>query len=233
MGLLDIFRKPAGAGPGGKPQQPRRHHYNFAYKALPGLAFADPHVPLAFTSSTFSWPDLVASLEAGGPFGREVANHKLAQFWADAGEKLASHERIADSGLSAIGGEFGPDHVIVLVRMPEPLNETEAYFVALIYPKSWFDKPGAYENSMPDIHCYLLAKSAIPTIGATPAGTLRVVKKAGHGAVSLGVPISTPAFLNEVLNSLQKPERWITWVDSPTWNFFMRSPDNSQMHGAA
>jgi hypothetical protein len=232
MGFFDRFKKSSAAAPNQKPQQPRRHHYNFAYKALPGLAFADPHVPLAFASSTFSWADLVAALESGGPFGREVANHKLLQFWNDVGQKLSAQERIADAGLSAVGGEFGPAHTFVLIRMPEPLNDTEAYFVAIVYPKSWFEKPGAYDNAIPDLRCYLLAKSSTPGEGGAPAATIRLVKKAGHGAVSLGIPRSLAAFLDGVLTSLDSPERWITWVDSPTWNFFMRSPDGSQTHGA-
>jgi hypothetical protein len=40
MGLFAIFKKPDDARP--DPNSPREHHYTFAYKALPGLAFADP-----------------------------------------------------------------------------------------------------------------------------------------------------------------------------------------------
>ena len=114
MGLFDIFKKQAAAP--SDPKSPRKHHYNFAYKALPGLAFADPDVPLSFASVTYSWKDLQELMASRDPFDRETPNRKLADLWAYTGGKLPSHERLSDSGLSAIGGEFGSEHAIVLVR---------------------------------------------------------------------------------------------------------------------
>lgn len=230
MGLFDIFNKPA-ATPS-DPKAPRKHHYTFAYMALPGLAFAGPHVPLSLSSVTYSWKDLQELMTSGDPFEREAPNRKLAELWAYVGAKLPNHERLTDSGLAAIGGEFGAKHALVLVRLPEPICDTEAYFVALVYPKSWFDAPEAYEHAMPSLACYLLAKSSVPG-SSGPGATLRVVKRDGHGSVNFGVRPSARSFLEEVQSALPTPDRFITWVQSPTWNFMMQDTERGETHGAA
>ncbi len=229
MGLFDIFKKAAPTPSDLK--VPRKHHYTFAYKALTGLAFADPHVPLSFSSVTYSWKDLQELMTSGDPFEREAPNRKLAELWAYAGAKLPNREKLTDSGLSAIGGEFGAKHALVLVRLPEPLCDTEAYFVALVYPKSWFDTPETIEHASPDLVCYLLAKSSVPGDSGSGA-TLRVVKRDGHGSVNFGVHPSVRSFLEEVQSALPTPDRFITWVQSPTWNFIMQDTERGEKHGA-
>ena len=170
-------------------------------------------------------------ITSGDPFDGESPNRKLADLWAYAGAKLPSHERLSISGLSAIGGEFGRDHALVLVRLPEPLRDTEVYFVTLVYPKSWFDDPKAYEHATPRLGCYLLAKSSVP--GSSGSGaTLRVVKRDGHGSVNFGVHPSVRSFLEEVQSALPTPDRFITWVQSPTWNFLMQDTEAGQTYGS-
>lgn len=229
MGLFDIFKKQTATQ--SDPKTPRNHPYTFAYKALPGLAFADPHVPLSFSSVTYSWKDLRELMASGDPFDREAPNRKLAELWAYAGAKLPSRERLNDSGLAAIGGEFGTDSVLVFVRMPKPICVTEAYFVAIIYPKAWFDNPQAYEHQKPKLGCYLLAKSDVSGAEGL-GGTLRVVKRDGHGSVSFGVQASASSFLSEVQSALPNPDRCITFVQSPTWNFLMQDTETGQTYGS-
>jgi hypothetical protein len=212
--------------------KPRRHHYSFAYKALPGLVFADPDVPITFATCTFSWAEIERLMESGRLFDRAAANQKLSDFWASVGAKVPASEQIDPSGLSAIGGEFGARGVVLFVKMPEPLATTEAHFVAIIYPKSWFDKTETSEVARSGIRCYLLAKSNAPTVSGLPGATLRLVKRHGHGAVKPGIPSDAQSFLREVYNHMQESERWLTWVDSPTWNFLMESPEDSQIHGS-
>jgi hypothetical protein len=229
MGLFDIFKKHSAAQ--SNPKTPRKHHYTFAYKALPGLAFADPHVPLSFSSVTYSWKDLQDLIASGDPFDRETPNRKLASLWAYTGAKLPNHERLSDSGLSAIGGEFGDGNAFVLVRLPEPMRDTEAYFIVLIYPKSWFDDPNSHERNSLTVSCYLLAKSSVP--GSSGSGaSLRILRRDGHGVVNFGVDPSLRSFLHEVQSELRGPERWITWVESPTWNFFMQDTETGQTFGS-
>ena len=188
-----------------KPEEkPRMHHYNFAYKALPGLAFADVDVPLGF--------------------GHDTPKGSLSEFWKHVGAKCPENERLSDSGLSAIDTHFGPDYVILLVTMPTPLRIAEAHFAAIIYPKSWFKSPD-YENKAPELSYYILAKNDF-------GGTFRVLTKTGHGAVKWRVPISAEAFLNEIQIALQKPPRFITWVDSKPWNFFMQDTETGETFGA-
>lgn len=214
-------------------EKPRRHHYNFAYKALPGLAFADPHVPLAFASVTYSWNDLQESMASGDPTEREAPNRKLADFWDYAGAKLPHDERLSSSGLAAIGGEFGPDNFFVLVRMPKPVRLTEPYFVAILYPRQWLEHPQAYESLTPTLRCYLLAKSNVPGSGGVSGATLRIIDRGGHGAVSSGVTPTARAFLEKVQAALRNPNRCLTWVDSPTWSLIMQDREAEQSYGPA
>lgn len=193
-------------------EKPRMHHYNFAYKALPGLAFADPHVPLGF--------------------GDDTPKESLAKFWNYVGSKLPENERVSDAGLFAHDTPFGPDYVIVLVTMPTPLRVSEAYYIAIIYPRSWFKSP-AYENTKPDLHVFILAKSAVPGAEGTSGGTLRILGKTGHGALQYGVPATVEAFLKEIQTAIQNPCKWITWVESKPWNYFMQDTETGETSGAA
>jgi hypothetical protein len=173
-------------------------------------------------------------LISGDPFGREAPNRKLSELWTYVGARLPRSARLSDCGLAAIGGEFGADHIIVFVRMPEPLRETEAYFTALVYPKSWIVSMCQLlgpRKVMPNVHCYLLAKSSVPGTEGSGA-TLRGIKRDGHGAVGFGLPISAQSFLDEVRSALGNPERWITWVQSPTWDLFMHARKTGGTSGA-
>jgi hypothetical protein len=193
-------------------QFPRLHHYNFAYRAVPGVAFSDPHVPLGL--------------------GQDMPKGALKKFWAQVGERLPSDQRLSDRGLSATGGEFGPHHSIVLITMPEPLIDTEAYFVAIVYPRAWFTNHTAYENSKPELQCFILAKSQVPGAGGRSGGTLRVVNPDWHGAINHGIPPSERSFLDAVESALARPIQCITRVERPTWKFFMQDAETGQTHGA-
>lgn len=88
MGLFDIFKRTKGGAAHNDPQPPRRHHHAFAYKALPGLAFADAHVALGF--------------------GHDTPKGSLVKFWKHVGTKFPENERVSDSGLFANVTGFGP-----------------------------------------------------------------------------------------------------------------------------
>jgi hypothetical protein len=209
---LEIFKgQIEGETPQKLEEKPRMHHYNFAYKALPGLAFADAHVPLGF--------------------GHDTPKDSLVDFWKYVGTKLPENERVSDFGLFASDTHFGPDHVILLVTMPIPLRDTEAYFVAVIYPKSWLNNP-AQENENPDLNYFILAKSEVPSSQGESGGTLRMLTKNGHGAVKFGVPIDADSFIKEIRNALLKSPQFITFVESKPWNFFMHDTETGETFGA-
>lgn len=115
--------------------------------------------------------------------------------------------------------------------MPTPLREAEAYFVAIIYPRSWFNDP-SQGNSKPDLRYFILAKSEVPGAGGAYGGTLRILDRTGHGAVKFGIPVSVEAFLKEIQIALLNPPKFITWGDSKPWNFFMRDTETGETSGA-
>jgi hypothetical protein len=193
------------------PESPRMHHYNFAYKALPGLVFADPLVALGF--------------------GHDTPEGSLIEFWKYVGTKVPEDKRIIATGLSAIDIILKPDHVMLMVEMPEPLRDTEAYFVAVIYPKSWLNNP-AQENENPDLNYFILAKSEVPASQGDAGGTLRMLTKTGHGAVKFGVPFDAEIFIKEIRSALLKPPQFTTWVESKPWNFFMHDTETGETFGA-
>jgi DNA-binding response OmpR family regulator len=212
MGLLDIFRGTKGNSSHNDPQRPRLHHYEFAYRALPGLAFADPYGPLGMAHDT--------------PKG------SLVKFWNHVETQIPKRERVSDSGLIAVHAPFGPDYVIVLVTMPTPLRVSEAYFVGIIYPKSWFNSPDR-ENSSPALNVFILSKSDVPGAGGSSGGTLRRLNQTGHGAVKFGVAANVETFVNEIQTALLNPNKWITWVDSKPWDILMLDAETGQTQAAA
>ncbi len=210
MGLFDIFKGAKGNAADKNPQPMREHHYAFAYKALPGLAFADPEVPLVFDSQH--------------PTGR------LAKFWAYVGTKFPENERISDSGLLGTVAPLNSDYAIVFIDMPPPLRETEAYFVAICYPYSWLNDPNR-EKSKPDLHYFILARSKVPGRGGASGATLRTLNQTGHGAVKFGIPVSAEAFTKEIGIALRNPPQWIIGVESKPWRFFMQDDESGQTYG--
>jgi CheY-like chemotaxis protein len=207
MRLIDIFKGTKNNSSQVESKPPRLHHYQFAYRALPGLAFADPYVPLGF--------------------GHDTPKGSLVKFWKQVGTHFPENERFGNSGLIASDSPFGPDYVIVLVTMPTPLRVSEAYYVAIIYPRSWFESP-AYENTRPDLQVFILAMSNVTNAGEVSSGTLRALTKTGHGALKFGVPATVEAFLKEIQIALQNPYKWISRVDSQPWKFEMRDGEMAQ-----
>jgi len=193
---------------------PRMHHYNFAYKALPGLAFADPRVPLGF--------------------GNDVPKGSLIKFWDYVGSKLPEDERGSSIGLGGTGGPYGVDHSTVFITMPRPERKTEAYYVAIVYPRAWFNSP-AHENSNPPAPYpvfFLLTVSDVPGSGGVAGATLRILTKEGHGAVAFGVSVSEEAFMDEIEKIMGADFKFITFVQSKLWNFFMQDGETGETFGS-
>jgi hypothetical protein len=112
--------------------------------------------------------------------------------------------------------------------------KSEAYFVAIIYPQSWFDDP-SFEKSKLPIHFpqyFILAMSDVPGAGGVSGGTLRFFNRTGHGVVKFGVPATDSAFMMEIRNILKTPIKFITWIDSTPWNFMMEDTETGEFSGS-
>lgn len=93
--------------------QPRQHHYAFAHRVLP---------PLAFERTTWMM-QLLRS---------EEADEFLVGLWNAVGNDLPAPKRLDPIGLSCQSSEHG-DFVLALVTMPPVRATTEAHFVALAF----------------------------------------------------------------------------------------------------
>jgi CheY-like chemotaxis protein len=190
------------------PLPPRLHHYQFAYRALAGLAFADPYVTLGL--------------------GNDMPEGSLIKLWDYVGTKVSEKERLFADGLKAFELTWTPGkQVILIVELPRPLRDTEAYFVAVAYPQSWFNDAHK-ENKTLDLRYFILARTEVPGAGGASGGTLRMLTKNGHGAVKFGVPTDLNGFFKEVESLMRNVPQFITWVDSKPWKFSMQDSETGQ-----
>lgn len=88
---------------------PRPHHYTFAYHWLPTLVFAREFSHVIRHSTT----------------------HELLAAWKLAGERFSSSDRDSPDGLAAEVVRFAPNAELLLITMPTPRRDTEAYFVGI------------------------------------------------------------------------------------------------------
>ena len=92
---------------------PRQHHYKFAYDWMPTWVF-------------------------GSEFSHSVCRstkQQLLQSWAIAGKALADGDLDPPTGLDAELCPFGSDTDLLLITMPAPRRNTEAYFIGIVFPR--------------------------------------------------------------------------------------------------
>lgn len=92
---------------------PRPHHYRFAYRWMPMLVF-------------------------GSPLSREACHstkQQLLQSWTIAGQEMAKGDIDSPNGLDAEVLPFTPEADLLLITMPTPRRNTEAYFIGIISPR--------------------------------------------------------------------------------------------------
>lgn len=92
--------------------RPRRQHYHFAHRELPGVS----------RRFAVSLPDLAMS-------GR--LDNALVQTWERVGEAMPPDDRVSSDGLAASLHSF-EDRQIVMVTMPRPEHAAEVYFAAIV-----------------------------------------------------------------------------------------------------
>jgi len=91
--------------------QPRRHHYEFAHRALPAIALS----PRA---------DLAALARA------DRLDDALRATWASVGERHSEPDRVPDTGLHGELAAVG-DHPSVLITFPLARHAAEAFFAII------------------------------------------------------------------------------------------------------
>jgi hypothetical protein len=154
MGLFNVFKKDKADS---APESPRKHHYYFAYKALPGLAFTAPNVPLGFATN--------------------IPEDGLLRFWQMVGTKLPENERLSGVGLDAVNVNFDSE-CLLLITLPPPLKKSEAYYVGILYPRSWVNS--SFDNSkLPKpypVYFILAMSDVLGTSGVTLAVRLKLIR---------------------------------------------------------
>ena len=90
------------------------------------------------TQSNLFTTEVLPSLFHGSPgqfvYYLERDGNKLLRFyWDEAGKKLAEEQRASSFGLNYMTRPLPRNSEIILITLPEPCEESEAYYVALIY----------------------------------------------------------------------------------------------------
>jgi hypothetical protein len=91
---------------------PHPHHYQFAYRGLPTFFFTDPGRAV----SLFGAPE------------------RLTELWKSVGEVLAEGDRLSGFEPQLLHRDAAPvaTSIAVCIRMPEPVINGEAFFVAVV-----------------------------------------------------------------------------------------------------
>jgi hypothetical protein len=156
---------------------PRVHHYAFAFRFVPQLAFNDPHTALLL--------------------GLDMPKGVINNYWKQCGDALSPNDRVEPKGLKSELITFNK-YALILITMPKPMELGEAYYVAIACPADWIDDKEAYHNKKPDLRCFVLSKSEVALSKSENAGTLREVTVTVNGALEYGVSIERKAFLSKL-----------------------------------
>jgi hypothetical protein len=112
----------------------RNQHYNFAYLALPLIAFSDPDA-------------LYKKLEK---FDKIDFLRKL---WVDLGQKY--DENIPNDELDCSDVYLEDNQILFIVHLPNPIAQPEAYYVGLLFNL----KSGFFSNKAISVRCFNLELS--------------------------------------------------------------------------
>jgi hypothetical protein len=153
---------------------PRVHHYAFAFRFVPQLAFNDPHTALLL--------------------GLDMPKGVINNYWKQCGDSLSTKDRVEPKGLMSELITF-TNHAVILITMPKPMELGEAYYVAIACPSDWIDDKEAYHNKNPDLRCFVLSKSEVALSKSENAVTLREVTVTVNSALEYGVSTERKAFL--------------------------------------
>lgn len=93
-------------------KETREHHYLFAHRVLPHLAWDNPE---GFYVTAFT----------------DEASEHLHQWWVTLGNQLDEEHRLPPEGLSWSAFPYD-EHLVVTCRFPQPEAMTEAYFATII-----------------------------------------------------------------------------------------------------
>ena len=174
-----MFGKPK--QPSSEDSMPRQHHYMFAYAVIPSFAFGDPRTAVGLGIKN-------AKLDVLGDVWRNTLKVCSAK---DREEPKGDIVRLTN-------------HVLLLITMPRPIKVTEAYFVGIMYPRSWLDDQTAYHSTEPDLRVFILAMSE--ATDSPDEGTLReAVGTNDHHAVAYGVHADRDRFSAAILALVQPP----------------------------
>lgn len=95
--------------------KPRRHHYVFAHRTLPGTLLTE--------QVGRTWMSLLA-----GPAGPLL----LRRVWQDLAAELPEADRLDGDGFAASVHETTADQVLVVLTLPPAVAELEAHLVAIV-----------------------------------------------------------------------------------------------------
>ncbi|HEY1016394.1 MAG TPA: hypothetical protein VGE07_27035 [Herpetosiphonaceae bacterium] len=121
--------------------QVRMQHYLFAHRALPSVTFGQPARMLEVLLG-------------------DEAQQMLLNLWEQAGQQAPPSGQVAPRGLGHSLHQLDPLRLLVLVQLPPPQADTEAYFVGLLFETaqpSW-----AGPSSPKAARCFTLERGSDP-----------------------------------------------------------------------
>ncbi len=154
--------------------EPRPHHYAFAFRFIPQIAFNDPHAALML--------------------GLDMPAGIVKTYWNQCGENFAKAGQVSPDGLKSELVTFHKN-VVALVTLPKPQVIGEAFYVAIACPSDWIEDNETFKGKKPTLRCFVLSKSDKALSKTDNAGTLREVTLSTNGALEYAVPIEKTAFL--------------------------------------
>jgi hypothetical protein len=146
--------------------EPRPHHYAFAFRFIPQLAFNDPHAALML--------------------GLDMPAGIVKTYWNQCGESFAKAAQVSPDGLKSELVTFN-QNVVILVTLPKPQVLGEAFYVAIACPSDWIEDNDTFKGKKPTLRCLVLSKSDKALSKTDNAGTLREVTLSMNGALEYAV----------------------------------------------
>jgi hypothetical protein len=160
--------------------------YAFAHRALPDFLFHDPMVALAL-------------------LGRDDASDTLRDYWRFVRDRIDPEHDSPEPGPDAflVRAFRLEEHLVALIRLPEPLQPVEAYFAAFAVQ---VDPDALDPDAPPQEHPparYLTLEKTLPVLPGHPEAILCGWTAEGvHQNFGRGVTPDLDAFTNAVVEHL-------------------------------